>query len=88
MKVEYVTKEEAESIKRHMPKSKVMLEYEDYLKQLPEGQVGKIEVAQKDGIKPQTVRSRLNRAGKSLNIDTETRRIANIVLFWQKAGDK
>ena len=83
MKVEFVTKEEAESIKRHMPKSKVMLEYEDYLKQLPDGQVGKIEVAQKDVIKPQTVRSRLNRASKNLELNIQTKRVANTVLFWK-----
>ena len=65
-----------------MPKSKTMEEYEVYLKQLPDGQVGKIEVTLKDGVKPQTVRSRLNRAGMSLNIDVETRRVGNIVLFW------
>ncbi len=82
MKLEFVTKEEAEKIRRTMPKSKVMEEYEGYLKQLPEGQVGKIEVTSKDGIKPQTVRARLNRAGKSLNIGIETRRVGNTVLFW------
>lgn len=84
MKLEIITKEEAEKIRRTMPKSKTMEEYEGYLKQLPEGQVGKIEVTQKDGIKPQTVRNRLNRAGKSLNIDIETRRVGNTVLFWKE----
>ncbi len=85
MKVEYVTKEEADNIRRKMPKSKTTLEYEEYLKQLPDGQVGKIEVTLKDSIRPQTVRSRLNRASKSLNIDVETRRVANTVLFWREA---
>ena len=55
----------------------------DYLNQLPDGQVGKLVVDGKDAIKPQTVRSRLNRAGKSLNIDVETRRVGNTVLFWR-----
>ncbi len=82
MKVEFITQQEAETIKRKMPKSKTMEEYESYLTQLPENQVGKIEVTQKDGVKAQTVRSRLNRAGKSLNIDVETRRVGNTVLFW------
>lgn len=59
-----------------------MLEYEEYLKQLPEGQVGKIEVTQKDDVKPQTVRSRLIRAGKSLELSIQTKRVGNIVLFW------
>lgn len=82
MKVEFITQEEADKIKRTMPKSKVMLEYEDYLKQLPEGQVGKIEVTPKDGVKPQTVRNRLNRASKNLELDIQTKRVGNTVLFW------
>jgi hypothetical protein len=84
MKLEFVTKEEAEKIRRTMPKSKTMEEYEGYLKQLPENQVGKIVVSPKDGIKPQTVRSRLNRAGKSLELNIETKRIANTILFWRE----
>jgi hypothetical protein len=85
MKLEFITQQEAKTIKRKMPKSKTMLEYEDYLKQLPDGQVGKIVVTQKDNVKPQTVRSRLNRASKSLRLDIETRRVANTVLFWREA---
>lgn len=84
MKLVFVTKEEADKIRRTMPKSKTMEEYEGYLKQLPDGQVGKIEVTQKDNVKPQTVRNRLNRAGKSLSIDIETKRIANTILFWKE----
>lgn len=64
-----------------------MEEYEDYLKQLPEGQVSKIEVSQKNGIKPQTVRSRLNRASKNIKMDIETRKVANTVLFWREKQD-
>lgn len=83
MKVEFITPQEAETIRRKMPKSKTMEEYESYLMQLPDGQVGKLVVDGKDSIKPQTVRSRLNRASKSLNIDIETRRVGNTVLFWR-----
>ena len=85
MKLDFITKEEAETIRRKMPKSKTMEEYEGYLKQLQNGQVGKFVVAQKDNIKPQTVRSRLNRASKNLKLDIETRRVANTVLFWREA---
>lgn len=84
MKLEFITLQEAESIRRKMPKSKTMEEYEGYLKQLPDGQVGKILVSQKDNIKPQTVRSRLNRASKNLKLDIETRRVANTILFWKE----
>ena len=85
MKVEFITQQEAESIKRKMPKSKTMEEYEGYLRQLPEGQVGKIEVTQKDGVRPQTVRARLNRAGKSLELNIQTKRVGNVILFWREA---
>jgi hypothetical protein len=83
MKIEFITLQEADTIKRKMPKSKTMEEYEGYLKQLPDGQVGKIEVTQKDNIKPQTVRSRLIRASKSIQLDIETKRVGNTVLFWR-----
>ncbi len=82
MKLEFITQHEAETIRRKMPKSKVMEEYEGYLKQLPDGQVGKIAVAQKDNVKPQTVRSRLNRASRNLELNVETRRVGNTILFW------
>ena len=84
MRVEYISTKEAENIRRTMPKSKTMLEYESFWQQLPNGQVGKMVVSQKDGIKSNTVRSRLIRAGKSLKLDFETKRIANTVLFWCK----
>ena len=83
MKVEFVTKEEAEKIRRTMPKSKVMLEFEDYLKQLPDGQVGKLVVDSKDSIKPQTVRSRLVRASKNAELNIQTKRVGNTILFWR-----
>jgi hypothetical protein len=83
MKLEFITQQEAENIKRKMPKSKTMEEYEGYLKQLPEGQVGKIEVTAKDNVKPQTIRNRLNRAGKNLELSIETKRVGYTVLFWR-----
>ena len=86
MKLEFITQQEAETIKRKMPKSKTMEEYEGYLKQLPDGQVGKIEVTTKDGIKPQTVRNRLNRASKNLELNIQTKRVGNTVLFWRESN--
>jgi hypothetical protein len=84
MKIEFITQEEAETIRRKMPKSKTMEEYEGYLKQLPEGQVGKIVVTSKDSVKPQTIRNRLNRASKNLELNVQTKRVANTVLFWKE----
>jgi len=84
MKVEYVSQKDAESIKRMMPLTKTMEEYIGYLKQLPDNQVGKIVVAPKDAVKPQTVRSRLMRAGKSVGVGIQSKRVGNTVLFWRK----
>ena len=84
MKVEFITTQEAESIKRSMPKSKTMEEYENYWKQLPQGKIGKIIVTPKEGIKPQTIRGRLIRAGRSLKLTIETKQVGNTVLFWCK----
>ena len=84
MKLKFITPEAADSIKRQMPKSRVMEEFEGYLKELPDGQVGKIEVTQKDSVKPQTVRARLNRASKNLELNIETKRVGNTVLFWRE----
>ena len=81
MKFEIISQEEADTIKRKMPTSKTMEEYQEYWRQLPKGQIGKFQVAPKD-IKPQTVRSRLIRASKSLKLNVETKRVGNIVLFW------
>jgi len=83
MKLDFITPEQADSYKRKMPKSKVMLEYEGYVKQLPEGQVGKIEIDKKEFINPTTVKVRLIRAGKNLGISIKTRRVENVVLFWK-----
>jgi hypothetical protein len=84
MKLDFITQEEAQTIRRTMPKTKIQEEFEGYLKQLPEGQVGKIVVAVKDNVKPQTVRNRLVKAGRNLNLDIQTKRIANTVLFWRE----
>jgi len=82
MKLEFITPQEAETIKRKMPKSKTMEEYESYLKQFPDGQVGKIVVDSKDKIKPNTAKARLIRASKNLKLDIQTKRVANTILFW------
>lgn len=87
MDIEYITPQEAETIKRKMPKSKVMQEYEGYLKQLPDGQVGKIEVAPKDGVRPYTVRNRLIKASRNLEMNIEVKRVSNVILFWKVSND-
>ena len=84
--VEYLTPEEADQFKRHMPKSAVLKEYEQYLRDLPDGKVGHV-VAK--GEKPQTIKNRVVRAGKSLNItDLRIRRVGDNILFWREAGQE
>lgn len=84
MKLEYITPQEADTFRRKMPKSKVMQEYEGYLKQLPEGQVGTIALERKDTVKPNTVKTRLVRASRNLSLKIETKRVGNTVLFWRE----
>ncbi len=84
MKLDFITPEQAQSYKRKMPKSKVMQEYEGYLQQLPEGQIGKLEIDKKDYTNPTTVKVRLIRAGRSLGMDIKTRRIEKVILFWKE----
>lgn len=84
MKLEFITPQEAETIKRKMPKSKTMIEYEDYLKQLPERQVGKLVVDKKDTIKPNTAKARLIRASKNLKLNVKTKRVESTILFWRE----
>ena len=50
MKNEYITFEQADKLKRRMPKSEVAREFESYIKELPQGQVGQITVDKKDSI--------------------------------------
>ena len=83
MKLEFITPEQAKSFRRKMPKSKVMTEYEGYLQQLPEGQIGKLEIDKKNYINPTTVKVRLVRAGRNLGMDIKVRRVENVVLFWK-----
>ena len=86
MKIDFITQEQADNIKRRMPKTKVMLESENYLKQLTDGKVGKIEIA-KDDVKPYTVRNRLVKASKNLEMRIEIKRINNVILFWKVSND-
>ena len=84
MKLEFITPEQAKNYRRKMPKSKVMTEYEGYLKKLPEGQVGKIEIDKVDYINPTTVKVRLIRAGRNLGMNIKVRRVENVLLFWKE----
>ena len=82
MKIDFITQEQADTIKRKMPKTKMQIEYEGYLKQLVDGKVGKIEIA-KDDVKPYTVRNRLMKASRNLEMKIEIKRINNVILFWK-----
>jgi hypothetical protein len=84
VKVDYVPIEEAKSLKRSVKKSPIVEEYESLLLNLPEGKAGKIG-AKKEKEKPQTIKNRLIRIGKSLNMtDLKVRRVGDIVSFWRE----
>ena len=86
MKLEYLPISQLDMFKRKMPKSKVMEEYEGYIKDLQDGQLGRILVTKKDDVKPATVKTRLVRAAKSLNISIKIKRVGNEVIFWRESA--
>jgi hypothetical protein len=87
MKNEYITFEQADKLKRKMPKSEAAKEFESYIKELPQEQVGQITVDKKDSIKANTAKARLIRASKALGIELQTKRVGNIVQYWRKGED-
>ena len=87
MKNEYISFEQADRLKRRMPKSEVAKEFESYIKELPQGQVGQITVDKKDSIKANTAKARLIRASKALGINLETKRVGNVIQYWRKSEE-
>jgi len=82
--IEYTTIEEAKALRRSKKKSPIIEEYESLLLNLPEGKAGKID-ASKAKEKPLTIRNRLIRVGKSLNMtDLQVKRAGDIVTFWRE----
>ena len=84
VQVDYTTIDEARSLRRRMAKRPIVQEYESLLLNLPEGKAGKID-AKKEKEKPQTIKNRLARVGKGLNMDElRIRRTGDIVSFWRE----
>jgi len=82
--IEYTSIEEAKALRRVMAKRPIVQEYERLLLSLPEGQAGRID-ATKEVEKAQTIKNRLVRVGKGLNItDLKIRRTGDIVSFWRE----
>ncbi|MFC1955185.1 hypothetical protein ACFLWZ_01385 [Chloroflexota bacterium] len=82
--IDYISVDEAKSLKRSMKKSPIVEEYESLLVNLPEGKAGKID-AKKEKEKPQTIKNRLIRVGKSLTMtDLNVKRVGDIVSFWRE----
>ena len=82
--VDYTTIEEAKALRRSMTKRPIVQEYESLLLNLPEGTAGQID-SRNEKEKPQTVKNRLVRVGKSLNMtDLKVRRTGDIVSFWRE----
>lgn len=87
MKNEYITFEQADKLKRSMPKSEVSREFESYIKELPQRQVGQIIVDKKDSIKANTAKARLIRASRALGVDLQTKRVGNVIQYWRKGEE-
>jgi len=84
VKIDYVPIEEAKALRRSKKKSPVVEEYESLLLNLPAGKAGMID-AKKEKEKPLTIRNRLIRVGKSLNMtDLQVKRAGDIVSFWRE----
>ena len=82
--IEYTSIEEAKALRRSKKKSPVVEEYEAFLLNLPEGKAGMID-GQKEKEKPLTIRNRLIRVGKSLNMDDlNVKRAGDVVTFWRE----
>ncbi len=82
--MQYISSEASEQFKRSMPKSKVMEEYEKYLRDLPKGKVGQLAVTRSE--KPQTIKNRVVRAARSLNMtDLKVKRVGDNILVWREA---
>ena len=84
VQVDYTTIDEARSLRRRMAKRPIVQEYESLLLNLPEGKAGQVD-ARKEGEKAQTIKNRLVRVGKGLNVtDLQVRRVGDIVSFWRE----
>jgi hypothetical protein len=63
-------------------KSKLLEEYENYIKELPKGKVGRLTIGDN---KPVTIKNRLKRARESLNMDDLViKRIGDHIVFWKE----
>jgi len=84
VQVDYTTIEEAKAVRRSLTKRPLVQEYESLLLSLPEGKAGMID-AKKGKERAQTIKNRLVRVGKGLNItDLKVRRVGDIVSFWRE----
>ena len=84
VQVDYTTIDEARALRRRIPKRPVVQEYESLLLSLPEGQAGMID-AKKGKERAQTIKNRLVRVGKGLNVtDLKVRRTGDVVSFWRE----
>jgi len=84
VKIDYVPIEEAKALRRVKKRSPVVEEYEALLLNLPAGKAGMID-AKKEKEKPLTIRNRLIRVGKSLNMDDlNVKRAGDVVTFWRE----
>lgn len=82
---------EKDKFKKRMPKSAVMQEYENYVKELPENEMGHFQLNKEDKTEANAIKARLLRASSSLGIKVKViKRGDKEVVFWKlrKEGEK
>ena len=82
VKVNKISIEEAKSIKRTVKPSAIVQQYTQILKELAHGEAGEID-AKSEKEKPQTIKNRIVRLGKSLNMtELQVKRVGDKIFFW------
>ena len=82
VKVKKISIEEAKSLKRTVKPSAIVQEYTQILKELAPGEAREID-AKVEKEKPQTIKNRIVRLGKSLNMtELQVKRVKDTILFW------
>jgi hypothetical protein len=82
VKVKRISIEQAKSMKRTIKPSAIVQEYTQILKELAPGEAREIE-AKSEKEKPQTIKNRIVRLGKSLQMpELKVKRVGDIITFW------
>ncbi len=86
VKLEKITVAEAKATRREVRKKPIIQEYEQILKDLKPGDALRVD-AKEENEKPQTIKNRIIRLGKSLGMeDLRVQRRGDKIAFWLEKG--